>query len=75
MASTEGGNLVVFYYLSASEIWSGKRGVASPEGGNLVVFYYLTASENCSDKRVAFGGNVLLREGLLYRVMFFSSDC
>jgi hypothetical protein len=74
VASTEGGNLVVFYYLSASEIWS-IRGVASPEGGNLVVFYYLTASENCSDKRVAFGGNVLLREGLLYRVMFFSSDC
>ena len=56
MASLEGNNLVVFYYLSVSKIWSDKRGhlirrVASHEGNNLVVFYYLSVSKIWSDKR------------------------
>ena len=61
VASLEGDNLVVFYYLSVSEIWPYKRGGLSG-GGQLVVFYYLsaTASEIWSEKR---GG--LLREILL----------
>jgi hypothetical protein len=48
VASLEGENLVVFYYLSASGLI---RGVASLEGDNLVVFYYLSAHEIWSDKR------------------------
>jgi hypothetical protein len=45
VASLEGDNEVVFYYLSVSDI----RG--SLEGGNEVVFYYLSASEIFPDKR------------------------
>ena len=61
MASLEGENLVVLYYLCASEICTDKRvafgwrglirGVASLEGDNLVVLYYLCASAICTDKR------------------------
>jgi len=39
-------------------------GVASLEGDHLVVFYYPSTSE--SDGGLAFGGNGLLRGGLLY---------
>ena len=72
MASLEGDNLVVFYYLSVSENWPDKRdglsggvnsvvfylirGVASLEGDNLVVFYYLSVSEIWPDKRDGLSG-------------------
>ena len=55
MASLEGDNLVVFYYLSVSETGL-IRGVASLEGDNLVVFYYLSVSENWPDKRDGLSG-------------------
>ena len=63
MASLEGDNLHVFYYLSASEIFFDKKGrfdrsglirwMASLEGDNLHVFYYLmiSASEIWPNKR------------------------
>jgi hypothetical protein len=63
MASLEGDNLLVFYYLIASEIFFDKKGgfgrsglirwVASLEGDNLYVFYYLmiSTSEIWPDKR------------------------
>jgi hypothetical protein len=44
VATLEVDILVVFYYLSASDIWPNKR-VASPEVDNLVVFYYLSVSQ------------------------------
>ena len=53
MASFEGMNLAIFYYLSASKIWPGKSlGVTSLEGDNVVpvVFCYLGASEIWSDR-------------------------
>ena len=50
VVSLEGEHLVLFYYLSAPEIWPDKR-VASLEGENLVVFYYLSAHEIWHDKR------------------------
>jgi len=43
-ASHEGEDWVVFYYFSAYEVWSNKRGGLS-RGGNLVVFYYFSAYE------------------------------
>ena len=55
-----GDNSVVFYYLSASEIWPDER-VVSLERDNLILFYYLSASEIWSDKR-----GYLVREGLLH---------
>jgi hypothetical protein len=55
MASLKGDDLVVFYYLSASEIWLNKRGGLS-EGRrfssiftDLVVFYYLSVFEIIND--------------------------
>ena len=50
VVSLEGSSLVVFWYLSASEIWSDKR-VVSLEESSLVVFCYLSASEIWPDKR------------------------
>ena len=55
MASLEGDNLVVFYYLSVSEIWPDKRDGLSG-GDNLVVFYFLSVSENWPDKRDGLSG-------------------
>jgi hypothetical protein len=43
VASLEEDNSLVFYYLSASEIWPDKM-VASLEEDNSLVFYYLSAS-------------------------------
>jgi hypothetical protein len=51
VASLERYNLLVFYSLSASELWPDKRGVASLERDNLLVFYYLSTSELWPDKR------------------------
>jgi hypothetical protein len=55
MASLEGDNQLVFYYLRAFEIWPHKMGdlsfnglivlVASVERDNLLVFYYPRAFE------------------------------
>ena len=70
MASPDGNNIIVSYYLSAVEIWPDKRGgfcwgsyirrVASTEGNNLIVFYYLRAVEIWPDKR---GGEVAFVRG------------
>jgi hypothetical protein len=55
VASLEGNNLVVFYYLGPPEIWLDSMvafcgsghiiWVVSLEGNNLVIFYYLGPSE------------------------------
>jgi hypothetical protein len=52
VASLDGDNSLVFYYLSASEIWLDKM-VASLDGDNSLVFYYLSTSEIWPDKMVA----------------------
>jgi hypothetical protein len=44
IAFLEGDNSLIFYYLSASEIWPDKM-VASLEGDNSLVYYYLNTSE------------------------------
>ena len=53
VASLERDNLLVFYYLSASEfLKSGLvRGVAFLERDNLLVFYYLSTCELWPGKR------------------------
>ena len=48
VASIEGPILVVFYYISASEIWPYKR-------SGLVVFYYISVSEICSEECLMAG--------------------
>jgi hypothetical protein len=44
VASLEGNNLLIFYFLRAFEICPHKM-VASLEGDNQLVFYYLSAFE------------------------------
>ena len=61
MASLEKDNLVVFYYLSAFEIWHDERVGPWCEWPYLVVFYSMSEHLKCAMiKEFGFGGSDLI---------------
>ena len=64
--SLSGDNLLVFYYLSTSQIWPELPFFIQMVQNYLVIFKYLNASEIWPDKMVVFCGRGLTIGGLLY---------